>query len=62
MTEKSHRAEVQFRGYMDVNATAYEGVTDYDVEDAIDDMSEEEAKRWLKFNYETCHYYREKDE
>lgn len=49
---KNYTAKVQFTGYMDTRRDEWEGVTKYHVEKAIDDMSEEELRRWMKRNFD----------
>jgi hypothetical protein len=57
----SHRAKVQFTGYLDTRSSKWEGVTSHHVEEAIDNMDEDELRRWMKFNLETVLSSYEKD-
>lgn len=58
---KNYSAKIQFTGYMDTKGSEWEGVGEYDVKDAIDDMSEEELRNWMKFNLEAVLSSRKKD-
>jgi hypothetical protein len=58
---KNHRAKVQFTGYMDTRGSEWEGVGPNHVEEAIDDMDEDELKRWLKVNMDAVLADRKKD-
>lgn len=46
----NYKVTVQFEGYMDTKGSEWEGVSERDVKEAIDNMDEEELRRWMKFN------------
>jgi hypothetical protein len=48
----THRTKAQFTGYLDTRSSEWEGVTSHHIEEAIDDMDEDELRRWMKMNFE----------
>lgn len=57
MSEKDTSAKVRFIGWMDTRQSKWEGVTEHHVKEAIDDMSEEELRQWLKMSFKSVESY-----
>lgn len=52
MSNKNHRPKLQFSGFMSTRSTEYGGVSEHHVREAIEDMSEEDLRMWMKVNFE----------